>query len=61
MFLQRFYHEGLAQASYLVGGLHTGMALIVDPNRRHACFLIERPHSVRSTDDEPWPRRTTGG
>lgn len=33
MLLKRFYHEGLAQASYLVGSEQTGEALIVDPNR----------------------------
>lgn len=33
MLLKRFYHEGLAQASYLVGCQATGEALVVDPNR----------------------------
>lgn len=33
MLLKRFYHEGLAQASYLVGCQATGEALIVDANR----------------------------
>ena len=33
MFLQRFYHEGLAQASYLIGDQATGEGLVVDPNR----------------------------
>ncbi|HEY7569392.1 MAG TPA: MBL fold metallo-hydrolase [Gemmatimonadaceae bacterium] len=33
MYLQRFYHEGLAQASYMVGCQETGEALIIDPNR----------------------------
>ncbi len=32
MLLKRFYHEGLAQASYMVGCQATGEALIVDPN-----------------------------
>jgi hydroxyacylglutathione hydrolase len=31
--LRRFYDEGLAQASYLIGCQVTGEALIVDPNR----------------------------
>jgi hydroxyacylglutathione hydrolase len=31
--LNRFYHDGLAQASYLVGCLETGEALVVDANR----------------------------
>lgn len=33
MLLLRFYDEGLAQASYLIGCQTTGEALIVDPNR----------------------------
>lgn len=33
MLLKRFYHEGLAQASYLVGCQQTGDALVVDANR----------------------------
>jgi hydroxyacylglutathione hydrolase len=31
--LKRFYDEGLAQASYLLGCQRTGEALVVDPNR----------------------------
>ena len=33
MLLKRFYDEGLAQASYLVGAERTGEALVVDPLR----------------------------
>ena len=33
MLLKRFVHEGLAQASYLIGCQQTGEALIVDANR----------------------------
>lgn len=33
MLLKRFYHEGLAQASFLIGCQQTGEALIVDANR----------------------------
>ncbi len=33
MLLQRFYHEGLAQASYLLGCQKTGEAIVIDPNR----------------------------
>lgn len=33
MFLKRFYHDGLAQASFLVGCQQTGEALVVDANR----------------------------
>lgn len=33
MLLKRFYDEGLAQASYLIGCSVTGEALVVDPNR----------------------------
>ena len=33
MLLKRFFHEGLAQASYLIGCPQTGEALIVDANR----------------------------
>ncbi|MFN8667087.1 MAG: MBL fold metallo-hydrolase [Gemmatimonadaceae bacterium] len=33
MLLKRFYHDGLAQASYLVGCQKTGEALVIDANR----------------------------
>ncbi|MGQ0539133.1 MAG: MBL fold metallo-hydrolase [Gemmatimonadaceae bacterium] len=33
MLLQRFYHDGLAQASYLIGSPATGEAIVVDANR----------------------------
>jgi hydroxyacylglutathione hydrolase len=33
MLLRRFYHEGLAQASYLVGCQASGEAAVIDPNR----------------------------
>lgn len=33
MLLKRFFHEGLAQASYLIGSQETGEALVVDANR----------------------------
>jgi hydroxyacylglutathione hydrolase len=37
--LKRFFHEGLAQASYLVGCQQTGEALIVDANRDVAQYV----------------------
>ena len=33
MFFKRFYHTGLAQASYMIGCQRTGDAIVVDPNR----------------------------
>lgn len=39
MFLQRFYHEGLAQASYLIGCQATAEGLVVDPNRDVDVYL----------------------
>jgi len=33
MLLKRFYDDKLAQASYLIGCEHAGVALVVDPNR----------------------------
>ncbi|MCE2803269.1 MAG: MBL fold metallo-hydrolase, partial [Gemmatimonadetes bacterium] len=33
MFLKRFYDDGLAQASYLLGCAKTGEAIVIDPNR----------------------------
>ena len=33
MILKRFYEEGLAHASYLIGCSDTGEALVIDPNR----------------------------
>jgi len=41
MIFTRFYDEGLAQASYLVGCTATGQALIVDPNRDLEQYLRE--------------------
>jgi hydroxyacylglutathione hydrolase len=37
--LKRFYHEGLAQASYLIGCQQTGEALIVDANRNISQYI----------------------
>lgn len=33
MLLKRFYHDGLAQASYLIGCQQTGEAIVIDANR----------------------------
>jgi hydroxyacylglutathione hydrolase len=33
MFLKRFYDDGLAQASYMIGCAVTGEAIVIDPNR----------------------------
>jgi hydroxyacylglutathione hydrolase len=50
MILKRFYDEGLAQASYLVGCSATGEALIVDPNRRIEQYTeAARAESLRIT------------
>ena len=38
MLLRRFYHDALAQASYMVGCQRTGEALIVDPKAKCAAF-----------------------
>lgn len=38
MFLRQIYHDGLAQASYLIGCQATGEALVVDPNRNVAQY-----------------------
>ena len=39
MYLQRFYDDSLAQASYLVGCAATGEALVVDPSRDVAQYV----------------------
>ncbi len=39
MFLKRFYDDGLAQASYLIGCAATGEAIVVDANRDLAQYL----------------------
>jgi hydroxyacylglutathione hydrolase len=39
MYLQRFYDDSLAQASYLVGCAATGEALVVDPSRDVAQYI----------------------
>ena len=50
MILQRFFHDGLAQASYLVGCGATGEAIIVDPNRDAAAYVAAaRSQNLRIT------------
>ncbi len=39
MFLKRFYDDGLAQASWIIGCAVTGEALVVDPNRDVTQYL----------------------
>jgi hydroxyacylglutathione hydrolase len=39
MFLKRFYDEGLAQASYLIGCAVTGEAIVIDANRDIGQYL----------------------
>jgi hydroxyacylglutathione hydrolase len=39
MFFRRFYDEGLAQASYMIGCDAAGEAIVVDPNRDVAQYL----------------------
>ncbi|MBC7896324.1 MAG: MBL fold metallo-hydrolase [Cytophagaceae bacterium] len=39
MLLKRFYHDGLAQASYLLGCQRTGEAIVIDPNRDPEPYL----------------------
>lgn len=41
MILKRFYHEGLAQASYLIGCPGAGEACVIDPNRDVEPYLAE--------------------
>ncbi|MGQ0649878.1 MAG: MBL fold metallo-hydrolase [Gemmatimonadaceae bacterium] len=50
MLLKRFYHEGLAQASYLLGCQKTGEAIVVDPNRDPEPYLADaRENGMRIT------------
>ena len=50
MLLKYFYDEKLAQASYLVGCVATGEALVVDPSRNVAPFLrLAEQHGLRIT------------
>lgn len=44
MLLRRFYHDALAQASYMVGCQRTGEALIVDPNRLLDQYITAAAH-----------------
>jgi len=39
MLLRQIYHDGLAQASYLIGCQATGEALVIDPNRNIEQYL----------------------
>jgi len=39
MLLRQIYHDGLAQASYLIGCQATGEALVIDPNRNIDHYL----------------------
>ena len=50
MFLRRFYHEPLAQASYMVGCQMAGVAVVVDPNRDTEQYhAAAREENVRIT------------
>ena len=50
MILKRFYDDGLAQASYLIGCSATGQALVIDPNREIEQYLeVARAERVRIT------------
>ena len=54
MFFRRFFEEGLAQASYLIGCDATGAAMVVDANRDVAQYLVaaeaERLHITHVTE-----------
>lgn len=39
MIVKRFYDENLAQASYLIGCVRAGSAIVIDPNRDSAQYL----------------------
>src|SRR5512138_1342735 len=39
MFLRQIYHDGLAQASYLIGCQAAGEAIVIDPNRNIEQYL----------------------
>jgi hydroxyacylglutathione hydrolase len=39
MFLRQIYHDGLAQASYLIGCQASGEAIVIDPNRNVEQYL----------------------
>jgi hydroxyacylglutathione hydrolase len=48
--LKRFYHEGLAQASYLLGCQQTGEAIVIDPNRDPEPYVTAAAqHGLRIT------------
>jgi len=48
--IERLYHRGLAQASYLIGCQATGEALVVDPNRDIEQYLAAAArHGLRIT------------
>ena len=50
MYLQRFFHEGLAQASYLVGCDASGEAIVVDANRDIDTYIAAaKAHKLRIT------------
>ena len=60
MFFRRFYDDGLAQASYLIGCDASGEAVVIDPNRDVAQYLDAAaaeapPHHAGHGD--PHPRR----
>ncbi|MEP7382304.1 MAG: MBL fold metallo-hydrolase [Gemmatimonadota bacterium] len=50
MLIKRFYHDGLAQASYLIGCQTTGEALVIDANRDAEQYLaVAASEGVRIT------------
>ena len=44
MFLKRFYDEGLAQASFMIGCQASNVAIVIDPRRDIAAYLEEANH-----------------
>jgi hydroxyacylglutathione hydrolase len=50
MFLKRFYDDGLAQASYMIGCAVTGEAIVIDPNRDIEPYLeVAKAEKLRVT------------
>jgi hypothetical protein len=64
MFFRRFYDDGLAQASYLIGCDATGEAVVIDPNRDIAQYLsaaaAERLQITRVTETRAGATGSTG-
>src|SRR6185436_14948729 len=47
MLLQRYYEDGLAQATYLIGCEQAREAIVIDPNVGQRATALAHPHGMK--------------